>query len=70
MALPLAKQQSIFAWGGDIPSTPEGILARYLHLREISKKIHEEVLKCVSTDALLKSRAPARIGTREDIPSR
>lgn len=53
MALPLAQQQSIFAWGGDIPSTPDDILARYLHLREISKRIHEEVLKCVSTDALL-----------------
>lgn len=53
MALPLAQQQSIFAWGDDIPSTPEDILARYLHLREISKRIHEEVLKRVSTDALL-----------------
>ncbi|UWU91660.1 hypothetical protein [Bradyrhizobium sp. CB1015] len=53
MALPLAQQQSIFAWGGDVPSTPEDILARYLHLREISKKVHEEVLKCVSDDALL-----------------
>jgi hypothetical protein len=53
MALPLAQQQSIFAWGGDMPSTSEDVLARYLHLREISKKIHEEVLKCVSVDALL-----------------
>jgi len=33
---PLARQLSIFAWGGDMPSTPEGILARYLHLRQIS----------------------------------
>lgn len=53
MALPLAQQQSIFAWGGNIPSTPEDILARYLHLREISKKVHEEVLRCISADALL-----------------
>lgn len=53
MALPLAQQQSISAWDGNVPSTPEDILARYLHLREISKKIHEEALKRVSTDALL-----------------
>lgn len=53
MALPLAQQQSIFAWGRDMPSTREDILARYLHFREISKRIHEEVLKCISTDALL-----------------
>jgi len=53
MALPLAQQQSIFAWGGETPSTPEDILARYLHLREISKKIHHDVLKCISPDALL-----------------
>ncbi|MBB4372823.1 hypothetical protein GGD63_005635 [Bradyrhizobium sp. cir1] len=53
MALPLAQQQSIFALGADMPSTREDILARYLHLREISKKVHEEVLKCISTDALL-----------------
>lgn len=53
MALPLAQQQSIFAWGDNNPSTPEDILARYLHLREISKKVHQEVLKCISADALL-----------------
>jgi hypothetical protein len=53
MALPLAQQQSILAWGDDMPSTREDILARYLHLREISKTIHEEVLKCISVDALL-----------------
>ncbi|WP_454650941.1 hypothetical protein [Bradyrhizobium liaoningense] len=53
MALPLAQQQSIFASGADMPSTREDILARYLHLREISKKVHEEVLKYISTDALL-----------------
>ncbi|MGY3033528.1 hypothetical protein ACVIIV_002698 [Bradyrhizobium sp. USDA 4354] len=34
MALPLAQQQSIFAWGGDMPSTRGDILARYLQLRE------------------------------------
>ncbi|WP_271527780.1 hypothetical protein [Bradyrhizobium sp. CCBAU 25338] len=53
MALPLAQQQSIFASGADMPSTRKDILARYLHLREISKKVHEEVLKYISTDALL-----------------
>jgi hypothetical protein len=53
MALPLAQQLSIFAWDGDMPSTREDILARYLHLREISKRIHEDVLKCISVDALL-----------------
>src|SRR5262245_478166 len=53
MALPLAQQQSIFAWGDDMPSTREDILARYLHFREISKRIHEEVLECISVDALL-----------------
>jgi len=53
MALPLVQQQPIFAWGGDAPSTREDTLGRYLHLREISKTIHEEVLKCVSADALL-----------------
>lgn len=53
MALPLAQQKSIFAWGDDMPSTREDILARYLYLREISKRIHEEVLKSISVDALL-----------------
>ncbi|MBH5372141.1 hypothetical protein [Bradyrhizobium glycinis] len=53
MALPLAQQQSIFAWGGDTASTRDDILARYLHLREISKKLNEEVLRCIPADALL-----------------
>jgi hypothetical protein len=53
MALPLAQQASIFAPRDDMPSTRGDILARYLHLREISKKIHEEVLKRISGDALL-----------------
>ena len=53
MALPLAQQLSIFASSGDMPSTREDTLARYLHLREISKRIHKDVLKCISVDALL-----------------
>ncbi len=53
MALPLAQQQPILAWGGDMPLTREHILARYLHLREISKWLHEGVLKSIPGDALL-----------------
>ena len=53
MALPLAQQQPVLAWGGDTPSTREVILARYLHLREISKRLHEGVLESISSDALL-----------------
>jgi hypothetical protein len=53
MALPLAQQQLIFAWSGDIPLTRNDILSHYLHLREISKRLHEEVLKSISGDALL-----------------
>jgi hypothetical protein len=36
-----------------MPSTQDDILARYLRLREISKTLHEEVLKSISGDALL-----------------
>jgi hypothetical protein len=53
MALPLAQQQPILAWRGDMPLMREDILARYLHLREISKRLHEEVLTSISVDALL-----------------
>ena len=53
MALPLAQQKPVLAWGGDTPSTREVILARYLHLREISKRLHEGVLKSISDDSLL-----------------
>jgi hypothetical protein len=45
MAFPLAQQQPILAWGGDTPSTREDILAGYLHLREISKRLHEGVVE-------------------------
>jgi hypothetical protein len=54
MALPLVQQPSTFAWGGDKPSMREDVLARYLHFREISKRIHDGVLQCISADALLK----------------
>ncbi len=53
MALPLAQRQPPLAWGGDMPSTRDDLLARYLHLREISKRLHHEALKSVSGDALL-----------------
>jgi hypothetical protein len=54
MALPLVQQQPTLAWGGDMPSTRDDILAGYLHLREISKRLHAEVLKSISGDTLLK----------------
>src|SRR5260221_12552428 len=54
MALPLVQQQPHLAWGGDMPSTRDDILAGYLHLREISKRLHGEVLKSISGDTLLK----------------
>ena len=53
MGLPLAQQQLVFAWDDNAPSRRDGILDRYLHLREISKKIHHEILECISVDALL-----------------
>jgi hypothetical protein len=53
MAFPLAQRQPLLDWGGDMPSTQDDILARYLRLREISKTLHEEVLKSISGDAIL-----------------
>src|ERR1700738_137499 len=60
MALPLVRQQPTLALGGDMPSTRDDILAGYLHLREISKRLHAEVLKPISGDTLLKH--PRRLG--------
>ena len=54
MALPLVQQQPTLAWGGDMPSTRDDILAWYLRLREISKRLHREVLSSISGDTLLK----------------
>jgi hypothetical protein len=54
MALPLVQRQPTPAWGGDMPSTRDGFLAEYLRLREISKRLHQEVLKSISGDSLLK----------------
>ncbi|MFH0302023.1 hypothetical protein AAFX91_33515 [Bradyrhizobium sp. 31Argb] len=54
MAFPLVQQQPILASGRDMPLTRADILARYLRLREISKSLHEEVLRSISDDALLK----------------
>jgi hypothetical protein len=53
MALPLAQQELALDWCGDAPPTRENILARYLHLREISKELHHEVLKSIPDDSLL-----------------
>jgi|SRR5665213_471263 len=54
MALPLVQRQPTPAWAGDRRSTRDDLLAEYLHLREISKRLHEEVLRSISGDALLK----------------
>jgi hypothetical protein len=53
MALPLVQQQVSLPWGDDVPSRRDDILARYLRLREISKKLHEEILNSISGDTLL-----------------
>lgn len=53
MALALAKQQLTLPWDDDGCSTRDAILSRYLRLREISKRLHEEVLNCISGDRLL-----------------
>jgi hypothetical protein len=53
MALSLARQRATLPWGGDMCPTRDGILLRYLRLREISKSLHKEVLRCVSGDRLL-----------------
>jgi hypothetical protein len=53
MAIPLAKQQLTLPWDSDGRSARDDILGRYLRLREISKKIHEEVLNHISGDRLL-----------------
>src|SRR5260221_11642849 len=53
MVLPLAQQQLPLAWDGDIRVTRDDLLARYLHLREISKRLHNEALEFISGDALL-----------------
>ena len=53
MALPLAQRKPPLDGSGDMPSTQDDLLARYLHLREISKTLHDEVLKSISGDALL-----------------
>src|SRR4051812_17527504 len=53
MPPPLAQRQATPVWGGDMPSTRDDILARYLHLREISKRLHHEALTFISIDALL-----------------
>jgi hypothetical protein len=53
MALPLAQQQLPLAWDGDMRVTRDDLLVRYLHLREISKRLHHEALKSISGDALL-----------------
>ena len=63
MAFPLAKQKPALPWDGDMRSTRDDMLAAYLHLREISKRLHEEVLKSISADTLLKQAR--RLGLAE-----
>src|ERR1700722_11578835 len=53
MAPSLAQQLPILAWCGDMPLTRKDTLARYLKLREISKRLHEGVLKSISGNTLL-----------------
>jgi hypothetical protein len=53
MALLLAKQPPILALDGDMALARDAILARYLYLREISKRLHDGALKSISGDALL-----------------
>jgi hypothetical protein len=53
MALPLAQRKLPLKGSGEMPATQDDLLARYLHLREISKRLHHEVLKLISSDALL-----------------
>ena len=53
MALPLVQQQPTLPWGADMRSTRDDLLDRYLHLREISKRLHDDVLRSISADTLL-----------------
>jgi hypothetical protein len=53
MTFPFAQRQATPVWDGDMPSTRDDVLARYLHLREISKRLHHEALTFISGDALL-----------------
>jgi len=53
MAHSLSRQQPILPLDGHIRSTRDDILVRYLRLREISKRLHEEVLNGISGDRLL-----------------
>jgi hypothetical protein len=53
MALPLVQQQLSLPWGGNMPPTQDDLLARYLRYREISKRLHDQILKSISGDALL-----------------
>ncbi|MET4070440.1 hypothetical protein ABID58_005245 [Bradyrhizobium sp. S3.2.6] len=53
MALLHTQRQLTLPWGGECRSTRDDLLARYLHLREISKRLHGEVFKSISDDTLL-----------------
>ena len=53
MALPLVQQQPTLAWDSDLLFDARRYPCRYLHLREISKRLHEEVLKSISGNSLL-----------------
>jgi hypothetical protein len=53
MALPLVQEQPPLPWGADMGSTRDDLLDRYLHLREISKNLHHDVLRSISAETLL-----------------
>jgi hypothetical protein len=53
MALPLARRQLNLPWDGEQHPSCDDVLDRYLCLREISKKVHDAILKSISGDTLL-----------------
>jgi hypothetical protein len=60
MAVTVAKRQLELFGSEDALSKRDDVLACYNHLREISKRLHHEILRLVSLDALL--RQARRLG--------
>jgi hypothetical protein len=55
MASAVARLQGdLFDTGPMCGSSRAEVIARYRHLREISLQLHDDILKCVSTDAVLR----------------
>src|SRR5437016_10671059 len=63
MALPLLQPLMPLTSGGDRRFTRDDLLARYLHLREVSKRLHDEILKFISGDTIL--NCARRLGLAE-----